>query len=40
MVRATRLDAGRMVFFGGDGLRGPESTGLVVGKVELIEGGA
>ena len=32
-----RLGAGLVAFSGGKGLRGPQSSGLVVGKAELIE---
>ena len=37
LTEPVRLGAGLVVFSGGKGLRGPQSSGLVVGKAELIE---
>ena len=36
LTEPARLGAGLVVFSGGKGLRGPQSSGLVVGKAELI----
>ena len=37
LTEPARLGAGLVVFSGGKGLRGPQSSGLVVGKAELIQ---
>ena len=37
LTEPVRLGAGLVVFSGGKGLRGPQSSGLVVGKAKLIE---
>ena len=37
LTEPVRRGAGLVVFSGGKGLRGPQSSGLVVGKAELIE---
>ncbi len=37
LTEPVRVGAGLVVFSGGKGLRGPQSSGLVVGKAELIE---
>ena len=37
LTEPVRLGAGLVVFSGGKGLRGPQSSGLVVGKAELIQ---
>ena len=37
LTEPVRLGAGLVVFSGGKGLRGPQSSGLVLGKAELIE---
>ena len=37
LTEPVRLGAGLVVFSGGKGMRGPQSSGLVVGKADLIE---